>query len=210
MCVEMIGAKIVEGVQPAQMVVKLVHDALVELLGAENSELALNVAPPAVILMVGLQGSGKTTTTGKLAFFLKEKQRKKILLASLDVYRPAAQAQLAAVSKYRQESLVSDIVAEMPKAITERALKAARLGGYDILLLDTAGRLHIDAELMQELAHVKTLASPCETLPVADALTGQDALTIASEFHEKIGITGLILTAPMAMGVAVQHFPCVM
>jgi signal recognition particle subunit SRP54 len=191
---KMIGAKIVESVQPAQMVVKLVHDALVELLGAENSELALNVAPPAVILMVGLQGSGKTTTTGKLALFLKDKQRKKILLASLDVYRPAAQAQLATVANTAGVTCLDIVAGEMPEAITERALKAARLGGYDVLLLDTAGRLHIDAELMQELAQVKKLSNPCETLLVADALTGQDALTIASEFHEKIGITGIILT----------------
>ena len=189
-----IGEKIIDSVSPAQMVIKLVHDELVLLLGEENSELNLSTTPPAVILMAGLQGSGKTTTTGKLALRLKDKHRKKVLVASLDVYRPAAQQQLATVAERAGVGCLPIVEGEMPIAITKRALQAARLEGYDVLLLDTAGRLHVDAELMEELRAVKELSTPIETLLVADALTGQDAVTIASQFHEQIGVTGIILT----------------
>lgn len=189
-----IGEKIIESVSPAQMVVKLVHDELVALLGEENNELNLAATPPAVILMAGLQGSGKTTTTGKLALRLKDKQKKKVMVASLDVYRPAAQQQLATVAAKAGVSCLPIVEGEMPIAITKRALEAARLEGCDVLLLDTAGRLHIDAELMSELQDVKRLSNPIETLLVADALTGQDAVTIATQFNEQIGITGIILT----------------
>lgn len=191
---KVIGEKIIESVSPAQMVVKLVHDELVSLLGEENSELNLVTTPPAVILMTGLQGSGKTTTTGKLALRLKEKQKKKVLVASLDVYRPAAQQQLETVATKAGVGCLPIIAGEMPEAITRRALEMARLEGYDILLLDTAGRLHVDAELMGELQAIKALSHPVETLLVADSLTGQDAVTIATQFHEQIGITGIILT----------------
>lgn len=191
---KIVGEKIVASVSPGQMVVKLVHDALVELLGSESAELNLNVAAPAVILMCGLQGSGKTTSTGKLAKRLKEKQRKKVLVASLDIYRPAAQEQLATVAKVAEVASLPIVAGEKPEAITKRALHMARTEGYDVVLLDTAGRLHIDDTLMDELKAVKALSNPIETLLVADSLTGQDAVNIAKAFHESIGVTGIILT----------------
>lgn len=156
--------------------------------------LNLRCAPPAVILMCGLQGSGKTTTTGKLALRLRDKQKKRVLVASLDVYRPAAQEQLESVAKTAQVDSLPIVVGEKPVAITRRALDAARKGGYDVLLLDTAGRLHVDEELMAELKEVKSLSNPIETLLVADSLTGQDAVNIAKAFHENIGVTGIVLT----------------
>ena len=189
-----VGAEVVRNVNPAQMVIKLVSDHLTELLGSEHQGLNLNAAPPVVILMCGLQGSGKTTSTAKLARRLREKQGKKTLVASLDIYRPAAQEQLAVAASKAGVEALPIIEGQKPIAITERALKEARLGGFDVLLLDTAGRLHIDGELMAELKAVKALAKPLETLLVADSLTGQDAVNIAKTFHEEIGITGLILT----------------
>ena len=189
-----LGAEIIASVSPGQMVVKLVNDHITELLGSEHQALNLAGNPPVVILMVGLQGSGKTTTTGKLALRLKTKQNKKTLVASLDVYRPAAQQQLAQVAQRAGVDSLPIIEGEKPLQITERALKAARLEGYDVLLLDTAGRLHIDEELMGELKAVKQLANPLETLLVADSLTGQDAVNIGKSFNETIGITGIILT----------------
>lgn len=189
-----LGEQIIASVSPAQMVIKLVQDHLTELLGAEQSELNLNTTPPAVILMVGLQGSGKTTSTGKLGKRLKDKQNKKTLVASLDVQRPAAQEQLATVAQQAGIASLPIIKGQSPVDITKRALEAARLEGYDVLLLDTAGRLQIDDELMAELDAVKKLANPIETLLVADSLTGQDAVNIAKGFHERIGVTGIILT----------------
>ncbi|MDX2073224.1 MAG: signal recognition particle protein [Alphaproteobacteria bacterium] len=189
-----VGANIVASINPSQMVIKLVNDHLAELLGSEHQALNLAASPPVAIMMVGLQGSGKTTSTGKLALRLKNKQNKKVLVASLDIYRPAAQEQLAQVAKQAGIDALPIITGQKPKEITERALKEAKLGGYDVLLLDTAGRLHIDAELMGELKAVKSLANPIETLLVADSLTGQDAVTIAKSFHEQVGITGIILT----------------
>jgi signal recognition particle subunit SRP54 len=215
-----IGAEIIATINPAQMVIKLVHDELVSLLGgtpqaplqtgdathpaamAEQLKkmtdggdvLNLAVAPPAVILMCGLQGSGKTTSSGKLAKRLREKQRKRVLVASLDVYRPAAQEQLATVAAQAGVESLPIVPGQQPRAITERALDAARRGNYDVLILDTAGRLHVDDALMQELKDVKQLAQPVETLLVADALTGQDAVNIAKSFHDAIGITGTVLT----------------
>ncbi len=212
---KLVGADIVASVSPANMVIKLVHDALVELLsgrevlgeeglvpaaavaalaGDFSKELNLAVAPPAVVLMCGLQGSGKTTTTGKLGLRLRTKQNKRVLVASLDVYRPAAQEQLASVAKTAEVDSLPIVEGEMPEAITKRALDAARKGGYDVLLLDTAGRLHVDDALMAELKEVKRLANPIETLLVADSLTGQDAVNIAKAFHESIGVTGIVLT----------------
>ena len=199
-----LGAEVVKSVSPAQMVIKLTNDHLTELLGSENQPINLAAAPPVVIMMVGLQGSGKTTSTGKLALRLKDKQNKKVLVASLDVYRPAAQMQLEQVARQAGIASLPYLASPSPPpslkgrgdviGIAERALKAARLEGYDVLLLDTAGRLHIDEELMQELKSVKQLANPLETLLVADSLTGQDAVNIAKTFHDQIGVTGIILT----------------
>ena len=189
-----IGEDIIKSVTPAQLVTKIVHDELVATLGSEAEELNLSVTPPAVILMLGLQGSGKTTTTGKLAKRLKEKQGKSVLMASLDIYRPAAQEQLAQLGASLNIDTLPVIADEKPEAITRRALTEAKTGGYDVLLLDTAGRTHIDADMMAEAAAIKALAKPIESLLVVDALTGQDAVNIAKEFDEKIGITGSILT----------------
>lgn len=189
-----LGAEVIASVSPAQMVIKLVNDHLAELLGSEHQAINLAATPPVVMLMVGLQGSGKTTSTGKLALRLKNKYNKKVLVASLDIYRPAAQQQLEQVAKQAHIASLPIVVGEKPLEITSRALKAARLEGYDVLLLDTAGRLHIDDTLMDELKAVKNLANPLETLLVADSLTGQDAVNIAKTFHEQIGVTGIILT----------------
>jgi signal recognition particle subunit SRP54 len=189
-----LGEEIIKTVSPAQMVIKLVHDHLTELLGSEYSELNLNAVPPVVILMVGLQGSGKTTTTGKLALRLKNRYGKKVLLASLDVYRPAAQKQLEVLASQVGVGSLPVVEGEMPLAITSRALETGKIEGYDVVLLDTAGRLHVDDTLMQELQEIKKLAIPLETLLVADSLTGQDAVNIATQFNEKIGLTGIVLT----------------
>lgn len=189
-----VGAEVIRSVSPAQMVIKIVHDRLVELLGAEQSELNVNVTPPAVVVMAGLQGSGKTTTTAKIALQLKDKQKKKTLMASLDIYRPAAQEQLKVLGEQTGVDTLPIVAGEKPEAITKRALEAARLGGYDVLMLDTAGRLHVDSELMDELARVSTLARPVETLLVVDALTGQDAVNVAQQFSDKISLTGVVLT----------------
>lgn len=188
-----IGQEVVKSVSPGQMVVKIVHDELINTLGTDGVELNLNAVPPAVILMVGLQGSGKTTTSGKLAVRLK-KDRKKVLLASLDVYRPAAQQQLEILAKQADVGSLPIIMGEMPVAITKRALEMGRKEGYDVVILDTAGRLHIDQELMAEVAAVRDVAKPVETLLVADAMIGQDAVTLAREFNEKVGVTGIVLT----------------
>ncbi len=191
---EAIGEKVLRSIAPGQQVVKIVHDALVETLGHENAELNLATQPPAVILMAGLQGSGKTTSAGKLGKLLHDKQRKKVLLASLDVYRPAAQEQLEILGKQINIASLPIVAGEKPLDITKRALKAAKVEGYDILILDSAGRLSIDDELMNELTAVRDLAKPIETLLVADSLTGQDAVTTAQNFNTRIGITGIILT----------------
>ncbi len=188
-----IGQEVVKSVSPGQMVVKIVHDELVATLGTEGVELNLNAVPPAVILMVGLQGSGKTTTSGKLAVRLK-KDRKKVLLASLDVYRPAAQQQLEILARQADVGSLPIVMGEMPVAIAKRALDVGRKEGYDVVVLDTAGRLHIDQELMAEVAAVRDVAKPVETLLVTDAMIGQDAVTLAREFNEKVGVTGIVLT----------------
>ncbi len=187
-----VGAQVIKSVSPSQTVVKIVHDELVALLG-EPSELKIVPHQQNVILMVGLQGSGKTTTSAKLARrFIK--QGKKVLLASLDVYRPAAMEQLLELATANNLDMLPIVPGEQPVAITKRALSEAKSGLYDILILDTAGRLHIDSELMAEVAAVRDLARPQETLLVADALMGQEAVRTAEEFNTQIGITGLILT----------------
>ncbi|HEY3918300.1 MAG TPA: signal recognition particle protein [Stellaceae bacterium] len=190
-----VGQEVLRSVAPAQMVVKIVHDHLVESLGSDQSgALNLNAVPPVVVMMVGLQGSGKTTTSAKLARLLKDRERRKILLASLDVNRPAAQEQLAVLAQQIDVPSLPVVMLERPVAIAKRALETGRREGYDVVILDTAGRLHIDEPLMQEVAAVRDATNPTETLLVADALTGQDAVNLAKSFAERIGITGIILT----------------
>jgi signal recognition particle subunit SRP54 len=192
--VKAVGAQVVKSVTPGQMVVKIVHDALVEMLGSEGSALNLRSSPPVAILMVGLQGSGKTTTTAKIAKRLKERDKRRVLMASLDTRRPAAQEQLAVLGQQVQVETLPIVKGEAPVQIARRAMSEARRGGYDVVMLDTAGRLHIDEELLAEAASVRDIAKPQETLLVADALTGQDAVNLARSFDEKIGISGIVLT----------------
>lgn len=189
-----VGEKIIQSIKPGQQVVKIVHDHLVDVLGKELVPLNIDVTPPAIILMVGLQGSGKTTTSGKLGRFLKDKQKKKTLLASLDVYRPAAQHQLKILGEQIGVDTLEIIDGQKPADITTRALREAKLGGYDVLILDTAGRLSIDAEMMAEVKTVESLAKPNETLLVVDAMTGQDAVNTAQNFKENLSLTGVVLT----------------
>ncbi|HEX3210881.1 MAG TPA: signal recognition particle protein [Geminicoccaceae bacterium] len=189
-----VGQEVLRSVTPGQMVVKIVHDRLVELLGGEGQDLALSGAPPRVLLMVGLQGSGKTTTSAKIGLRLRVRARQKVLLASLDVQRPAAQEQLAVLARQAGVDGLPIVPGEPPLAIAARALETAQRQGYDALILDTAGRLHIDDALMAELAAVRDRVGPQETLLVADALTGQDAVNLARAFHERIGLSGIVLT----------------
>lgn len=189
------GAERLPGVNPAQQVIKLVHDHLVETLGSETTEIDLAGNPPVAMMLVGLQGSGKTTTTAKIGRWLQEGEgKRKVLMASLDVRRPAAQEQLAVLGQQAGVETLPIVAGEGPLAIARRALKAARRSATDVVLLDTAGRLHIDDELMEELASVRDLASPREVLFVADAMTGQDAVNSARSFHESAGVTGIVLT----------------
>lgn len=190
-----VGQAIIKSVSPVQQVIKIVHDAIEQQLGnAAESALNLDVTPPAIILMVGLQGSGKTTTTGKIAKFLSAKQKKKVLMASLDTQRPAAQDQLRILGEQAQIATLPIVAGQTPLQITRRAIDAATLESYDVLLLDTAGRLAIDDVLMAEVAAVRDMAKPVETLLVVDAMTGQDAVNIAHEFVNRVGITGTVLT----------------
>ncbi len=191
---EAMSEKVMRSVSPAQQVIKVVHDQLKETLGSADCEINLNATPPAVILMAGLQGSGKTTTAGKLGRLLKNKQRKRVLLASLDIYRPAAQEQLELLANQVEVGSLPIKSGDKPLAIAKRALEMGRKEGYDVVILDTAGRLSINDELMNELIEVKKFAKPVETLLVADALTGQDAVNTAKNFNEAIGITGIVLT----------------
>ncbi len=192
---EAVGETVIRSVSPGQQVVKIVHDALVDMLGGDGGPEGLNVevAPPAVIMMAGLQGSGKTTTTGKIAAKLK-KQKKRVMVASLDTRRPAAMEQLQTLAGQAEVDFLPIIAGQSAVDIAGRALKAAQLGGHDVLILDTAGRLSIDEELMGEAAAIADVASPHETLLVADALTGQDAVETARRFHERLPLTGLVLT----------------
>ncbi|MEL6723683.1 MAG: signal recognition particle protein [Pseudomonadota bacterium] len=194
---EAVGEDVIRSVKPGQQVVKIVHDGLVELLGGEDAETGLRVDnPPAVVMMAGLQGSGKTTTTGKLAKRLAERDKKKVLLASLDTRRPAAMEQLAILADQCGDAVSSlpIIKDQSPAEIARRAIQAAKLGGYDVLFLDTAGRTSIDEQMMAEASEIAKIATPNETLLVADSLTGQDAVETASRFHERLPLTGLILT----------------
>jgi signal recognition particle subunit SRP54 len=189
-----VGQAVVKSVAPGQMVVKIVHDALVGTLGSDAKPIDLAAAVPVVMMLVGLQGSGKTTTTAKIAKRLHERQKQKVLMASLDTRRPAAQEQLRVLGEQTQVATLPIVEGEDPLKITKRALQAAKLGGYDVLLLDTAGRTHIDDELMAETAAIEALAHPHETLLVADALTGQDAVNLAKNFDQRISLTGIVLT----------------
>ncbi|NQY39017.1 MAG: signal recognition particle protein [Henriciella sp.] len=192
-----VGEDVIRSVKPGQQVVKIVHDGLVELLGGDEAETGLRVDnPPAVVMMAGLQGSGKTTTTGKLAKRLAERDKKKVLLASLDTRRPAAMEQLAILADQCGDNVTSlpIIDGQAPAEIARRALQAAKLGGHDVVFLDTAGRTSIDEQMMAEASEIAKIAQPNETLLVADSLTGQDAVETASRFHERLPLTGLILT----------------
>ena len=192
---EATGQAVTKSVTPGQQVVKIVHDALIDTLRGEGDPGALKIDnPPAPILMVGLQGSGKTTTTAKLAKRLKEREGKRVLMASLDVSRPAAMEQLAILGRQIGVDTLPIVKGEDPVAIARRAKTQAALGGYDVYMLDTAGRLHIDAELIAQAAAVRDVAQPRETLLVVDGLTGQDAVNVATEFDDKIGVTGVVLT----------------
>ena len=189
-----LGEKVVRSIQPGQMVVKIVHDELLKLLSSDNEALNLNAPAPVCVLMVGLQGSGKTTTSAKIAKRLSSKQKKKVLLVSLDIYRPAAQEQLEQLANQIGGVSLPIIKGEKPAATTKRAIDFAKKGGFDVIILDSAGRLHIDQELMDEVKEVKKIANPTEVLLVADAMIGQDACVVAKEFNDQIGITGLVLT----------------
>jgi signal recognition particle subunit SRP54 len=188
-----IGENVIRSVTPGQQVVKIVHDVLVETLGSESVGLELG-SPPAPILMVGLQGSGKTTTSAKLAMMLQNRDKKRVLMASLDVSRPAAMEQLKILGEQAGVPTLPILANQMPLDIAKRALAAAKVGGYDVVILDTAGRQHVDEALMNEVAQVRDAVKPHETLLVADSLTGQDAVNIAKSFNERVSISGIILT----------------
>ncbi|MEM0985024.1 MAG: signal recognition particle protein [Pseudomonadota bacterium] len=192
-----VGEEVVRSVKPGQQVVKIVHDALVDMLGGEAADTALKVDnPPSIVMMAGLQGSGKTTTTGKLAKRLADKEKKKVLLASLDVRRPAAMEQLAILADQAGENVSSLPImqGQLPADIARRAVQAAKIGGYDVLFLDTAGRTSIDEQMMVEAREISDIANPGEVLLVADSLTGQDAVETAQRFHDRLPLTGLVLT----------------
>ena len=190
-----IGQEVLRSVTPGQQVVKIVSDELTEMLGGDDQPgLTLDARPPVVIMMVGLQGSGKTTTTAKLARFIREKHGKKALMASLDVNRPAAQEQLAVLGTQVEVATLPIIVGQQPVDIARRAVESARLQAVDVLLLDTAGRLHVDDALMAEMKAVAAIAQPVETLLVVDSLTGQDAVNVAQSFAGEVDLTGVVLT----------------
>ncbi len=188
-----VGQDVIRSVTPGQQVVKIVNDALVDMLGGETQDLNFGPAPCAY-LMVGLQGSGKTTTSAKIAKFLTDKQRKKVLMASLDVYRPAAQDQLQTLGQQTDIATLPIIPGQKPLEIARRAMETARLGGYDIVILDTAGRVTVDEDMMAEAAAIQAATNPVETLLIADAMTGQDAVNTAKAFNERVGLTGIVLT----------------
>jgi len=189
-----VGVEVMKSVTPGQMVVKIVHDQLVKTLGADSQGIDLNAPPPVAIMMVGLQGSGKTTTTAKIARRLADRQKKKVLMASLDVRRPAAMEQLAVLGRDVGIDTLPVVEGQQPLQIAKRTLEAGRLGGYDVMLLDTAGRTTLDEEMMNEAAALKSAAQPHEVLLVADALTGQDAVNLAHSFDQRVGLTGIVLT----------------
>src|SRR5919205_1214193 len=185
-----VGAEVIKSITPGQMVVKIVNDELVTMLGSEAETIDLNAAPPVPVLMVGLQGSGKTTTTAKIAKRLNERGKRRVLMASLDTRRPAAMEQLAVLGKQVGVETLPIVAGQTAVQIARRAMESARLGGFDVVMLDTAGRVTVDEALMAEVAEVKRLTGPHEVLLVADALTGQDAVATARAFNEAVGVTG--------------------
>lgn len=189
-----IGTEVLRSVSPAQMVIKVVHDHLIEVLGPETANLEFHAAPPVSVMIVGLQGSGKTTTTAKIGIWLTEREKKKVLMASLDTQRPAAQEQLKVLGEQVNVATLPIVPGQMPEDIAKRAMNAARLQGCDIVLLDTAGRLHVDEALMAEVVGIREATEPAEVLLVADSLTGQDAVNVAEQFKERVGVTGIVLT----------------
>jgi signal recognition particle subunit SRP54 len=189
-----IGQEVIKSITPGQMVVKIVHDELVRMLGSDADPIDLVAQPPVAIMLVGLQGSGKTTTCAKIGYRLSNRDKKKVLMASLDTHRPAAQEQLRVLGEQAKVDTLPIVAGQTPQQIARRTLDAGRLGGYDVVLLDTAGRIHIDEALMRESAEVRDIAHPHETLLVADSLTGQDAVKLAKNFDERVGITGIVLT----------------
>ncbi len=189
-----VGAEVMKSVTPGQQFVKIFHDELVAALGEGDHELNLAVRPPAVILMAGLQGSGKTTSAGKIARLLKEKQRKRVLLVPADVYRPAAIDQLKKLGATVGVDVFDTQPGDDPVRIAEAALKQARDGVYDVMIVDTAGRTQIDEPMMREITDIRNLLQPHEVLFVADAMTGQEAVNVSKEFHERLGLTGVVLT----------------
>ena len=189
-----VGVDVIKSVTPGQMVVKIVHDQLIETLGSDAQPIDLNAPAPVVIMMVGLQGSGKTTTTAKVAKRLTDNARRKVLMASLDTRRPAAMEQLAVLGRQVAVDTLPVVEGQTPVQIANRAVQAARLGGYDVVMLDTAGRITLDEAMMAEAAEVRRSADPHEILLVADALTGQDAVNLARSFDERVGLTGIVLT----------------
>ena len=189
-----IGKDIIRSTTPGQMLIKVVYDEIVKILGDKNSELNLNAVPPACIMLVGLQGSGKTTTAAKIAKYLEQKSKKKTLLVSLDVYRPAAQEQLNILGTKNSLQTLPIVEKQVPIDIVKRAMSAASLNGSDIIIFDTAGRTQIDLAMMSEIKEIKSLANPIETILVADSLTGQVAVNVASEFKKTVDLTGIVLT----------------
>jgi signal recognition particle subunit SRP54 len=192
--IKALGAEVVTSITPGQMVVKIVNDELTQMLTHANSELQINYPAPVVILMSGLQGSGKTTTSAKLALRLKQKYKKKVLLASTDIRRPAAQKQLEILGKQIGIDTLDIIEGQKPLEIAKRAIVTARAGNFDVVIIDTSGRMHIDDELMDELKELQEISSPKEVLLVVDSMIGQDAVNMAKKFSEQINITGFILT----------------
>src|SRR3989337_1742642 len=186
-----VGQDVVRSITPGQMVIKIVHDELVRVLGHDAQGIDLAATLPVVMMLVGLQGSGKTTTTAKLGKRLTARDKQKVLMASLDTRRPAAQEQLRVLGEQTGIATLPIVAGEEPAAITKRAVETAKRGGYDVLLLDTAGRTHIDEELMAETDAIEKLAKPHETLIVADALTGQDAVNLAKSFDARVALTGV-------------------
>ena len=189
-----VGVDVIKSVTPGQMVVKIVHDELIATLGSNAQPIDLGAAAPVPIMMVGLQGSGKTTTTAKIAKRLTERDNKKVLMASLDTRRPAAMEQLAVLGQQVNVPTLPIVEGQSPVQIASRAIQAAKLGGYDVVLLDTAGRITLDEDMMSEAAEVRRAANPHEILLVADSLTGQDAVNLARSFDERVGLTGIVLT----------------
>ena len=189
-----LGQEIIRSTSPGQMVVKIVHDELVQLLGESNSEINLNAVPPVPIMLIGLQGSGKTTTTAKLAKFLEKNKKKKIMMVSLDIYRPAAQEQLKKLGEQNNILTLPAIKGQLPADICRRALSAATLNGADVLLFDTAGRTQIDLQMMSEIKEIENIIKPSEVILVADSLTGQIAAEVAKEFKNTVNVSGIILT----------------